>query len=130
MRYKNPSEVAGRYLYYEYTDEKGNKYGVKGDDTSAASFPDKVRQYMRNHNQAIPDDLASQIEDQVCGRLPKGMCWYEKKLGDGIAVVAHTVASLGDKAASVFGVKNAGLEKKARSCGGCNKRRAALNKVS
>lgn len=65
--------------------------------------------------------LQNQIEDQICTRQPPDRCWYEKKKGDQLARVFHSVARVID---SVVGTK---LEQKARRCGGCSKRRNKLN---
>ncbi len=127
MRYKNPSEVAGRYLSYDYKDDKGNDFHVDGSDSSANSFPRKVREFMEINGHEIPDNLNTQIEDQVCSRLPVGSCWVRS--GDVTATIIHSVARGVDKARKTFGMKDIQLEKKAKGCSSCNKRRQAMNKV-
>lgn len=125
MRYKNSNEVAGRYLYYDYKDDKGNDFHVDGTDTSARSFPRKVREFMAINHQEPPDNLDALIEDQVCSRLPAGSCWMQA--GDVTATAIHTVARVADRAAGILGLKTASLEKKAKGCSSCQKRRMAMN---
>lgn len=127
MRYKNPNEVAGRYLYYDYTDDKGNEFHVDGSDSSANSFPRKVREFMQINHQVPPDNLNALIENQICDRLPAGSCWISGA-GDIAAKAIHTAARAADRVASTFGLKSPQLEKKAKGCVSCGKRRAAMNK--
>ncbi len=128
MRYKNPSEVAGRYLSYDYKDDKGNDFHVDGSDSSANSFPRKVREFMAIQHHEVPDNLNALIEDQICQRLPAGSCWLGA--GDVTANVIHSVARVADRAAKVMGIKSPELEKKAKGCSSCNKRRQALNALN
>jgi hypothetical protein len=72
----------------------------------------------------VPYDLDKMIEDQICTRQPKGKCYYTKGLGDKISKAIHSVASVVDKVAGTQ------LEKKARGCSGCAKRRQRLNNLS
>jgi hypothetical protein len=69
----------------------------------------------------IPGNLRDVIEDQICMRQPADRCYYTKGLGDRLSLVVHKVAANVDK---VLGTQ---LEKKARGCGGCGRRRMKLN---
>jgi hypothetical protein len=69
----------------------------------------------------IPADLEYLVEHQICLRQPEGRCWQQS--GDVVANVIHGVARVIDK---VTGTK---LEKKAKGCATCGKRRDKLNKI-
>jgi C1A family cysteine protease len=113
--------------YYEFTDEKGNKFGVDGRDTDWNGWMDKIIAKMENNNVVPPDNLDEWVEDFMCQRLPKSKCYYTKGIGDGISQVIHKFASIADKSAKALGVKSS-LEKKARGCSSCGSRRMKLNK--
>lgn len=72
----------------------------------------------------IPGNLSLIIEDQICTRQPADRCYYTKGLGDGVSMVIHSAAKVVDR---ILGTK---LEKRARGCSGCSKRRAKLNAVN
>lgn len=72
----------------------------------------------------VPTNLRAMIEDQICSRQPAGKCYYTKGLGDIVSQAIHLGARAIDKTLGT------GLEKKARGCGGCARRRAQLNKLT
>ena len=84
----------------------------------------KARSWYISNGYEIPENLKAFIEDSICQSQPPGKCYYEKVLGDGIAFVVHKAAHAVDK------VLKTNLEQTARQCGGCGKRRIALNKAS
>ena len=124
MRLKDRS-IAGHF--YTYTVD-GKQYEVRTDG-SIDSLVAQVRTHMARNNFAIPENLGAWVEDQICSRMPPGKCFYESKAGDAVAKITHTAASLGDKAAKALGFTT-NLEKKARGCSACQKRRERLNQLS
>jgi hypothetical protein len=125
MKLKDNKRAPVGGWYYKYTIKRGNLtfpatvYGESLDKLIANTKKD-----MLSNSYHVPEDLAWQVEDQICQRQPGDRCWYEPALGDTIASVIHGAAKLTDK---VLGTK---LEHRARGCSSCNKRRAALNKLS
>jgi len=81
---------------------------------------------MRENSISIPTNLWDCIEDQICTRQPAGKCFYENKAGDQISQIIHVFAGGIDKLASSIGIES-GLEKAARGCTGCGRRRVKLN---
>jgi len=73
-----------------------------------------------------PNNIWCYIEDQICSRQPSGRCFYEDKAGDQIAKLIHKFAGGIDKAAASIGIIST-LEKRARTCTTCHKRRVYLN---
>ena len=120
LKDQNLSPVGGWYF----------KYDLKRDDLT---FPAKVygstfkslisniKKDMDANKHPIPADLEYQVEHQICLRQPEDRCWHQS--GDVVANVIHGVARVIDK---VTGTK---LEKKAKGCATCGKRRDKLNKI-
>lgn len=127
MKLKNPNDAIPGGLWYQYSDDKGNTYRVNGMDMTYGNlFINKIKGDMENKNVAVPDNLSYLVEQQICGRIAGQYCWQEA--GDAVAGVIHKFAHLGDKVASTFGI-NAQLEKRAKNCPSCQKRREALNQA-
>ena len=80
-----------------------------------------IEKDMKSNGQAIPADLEYQVEQQICARQPADRCWPQS--GDVVANVIHGAARVIDK---LTGTK---LEKKAKGCLSCGKRREKLNKI-
>jgi hypothetical protein len=90
------------------------------------SFSRKVFSDMMVNNVSVPDNLDYLIEQQICNRIGSQYCWQEA--GDKVANVIHTFANLGDRVAASLGVKS-NLEKAAKGCTACQKRRQAMNQA-
>lgn len=91
---------------------------------SQLNLDDLVKQTMTWHQikkVQSPAALKELVEDQICTRQPKDRCWYSKKAGDQLSRVIHAVAGAID---AVAGTK---LERRARGCYGCSKRRVSMN---
>lgn len=127
MRLKDKRTAPVGGFYYIFSDEKEKEYRVNGYGGSFNALLSAVRTHMARNGVTIPSNLEDYIEDQICSRQPPDRCFYEKKAGDQISKGIHTFASGADKVAQVLGVKTQ-LEKKARGCIGCAKRRMAMNK--
>lgn len=67
----------------------------------------------------VPETISQEIEDQICSRQPKGKC--RMGVGDKVAKVIQTAARAVDVVAGTQ------LEKKAKGCKGCRKRKVILN---
>jgi len=80
-----------------------------------------IRRDMESNKQPVPADLEYQVEQQICARQPEDRCWPQS--GDVVANVIHGAARVIDK---LTGTK---LEKKAKGCLTCGKRRERLNKI-
>jgi hypothetical protein len=80
----------------------------------------EVKQWHAAQGVKSPPELESMIENQICDRQPKDRC-YKRGLGD---LVASGVQML---AGAVDAVAGTTLQKKAKRCGGCSKRRVMLN---
>ncbi|MCJ7768640.1 hypothetical protein MUP79_09660, partial [Candidatus Bathyarchaeota archaeon] len=83
-----------------------------------------IQKDCRSNGVEVPENIEQLVEDQICERQPSDRCWYADGLGDRIAQAIHTVAAVTDR---VLGTK---LEKTARGCSSCNRRRNALNSLS
>ena len=124
MRLRKKNEgVAGGWRY-QYTDQFGNSYEVKG--VSLRDLIQKTEKSMRINGLEVPKNLDAWIEDQLCTRQPAGKCTYDESLGDRITVGIHAAARVVDIAANAVGLKTE-LEKKARICIGCHRRRMKLH---
>jgi len=127
MRLKDKNGPIPNGLWYEYSDDKGIKYRVNGmESVYGKTFANKVASDMKVNNVSVPENLDYLIEQQICGRISNQYCWQEA--GDKVANVIHTFASLGDRVAASLGV-NTNLEKAAKGCTACQKRRQAMNQT-
>lgn len=118
LRNKRETPVGG----FNYTDPISERFFDT--DSTFDSLVDKVRNYHAANGFSSPPNLALIIEDQICTRQPQGRCYYTSGLGDQVSKVIHGVAAAVDKVAGT------NLQKKARGCGGCAKRRAKLNQLN
>lgn len=112
---RNQSPVGGFYFIVPETNYKVMT------DGNFEKLVDAAVAYYNINQLPIPDYLEAIIEDQICMRQPAGRCRYTKGLGDQIAKAAHAVTGLIDKVAGT------NLQKRARGCGGCARRRQRLN---
>lgn len=127
MRLRNKNEAPIGGWTYSFEDNHGNQYISRGD--TARTLQAKVATDMRANGVKVPDNLWDYIEDQICSRQPQGMCIYESKLGDNVSKLIHVFAGGIDRAASVVGISS-NLEKRARQCTTCGKRRVKLNTIT
>lgn len=126
LRDRSISPVSG--WLYEYT-ANGHTYQVRNSEGSLDSLVAAVRTHMARNGVVPKDNLKAIVEDQICSRQPAGKCFYESKAGDIVAATAHTFGALGDKVAKVIGLPSPNLEKKARGCSACQKRRERMNQL-
>ena len=123
---KNDTPVGG--WYYDWQDESGRNFRTTGVSGGLKGLARLTRREMSANNVKPPLNLEDYIEDQICGRVPKGKCYYEAKAGDMVSATIHTFARTADSVASSLGIKTS-LEKKARGCSSCGKRRVKLNSI-
>lgn len=126
MRLKDKYSAPVGGFYYTYESE-GKPYRVNGCGGSFNALVGLVRTHMAQNNVQAPENLEALIEDQICSRQPADRCFYEAKAGDQLSKTIHAFARGTDNIAKVLGF-NTKLEKKARGCGACAKRRMAMNK--
>lgn len=112
---RNQAPVGGFYYIIPETNDKVMASG------NLESLNDSVAGYYQLKGLPLPSYLEARIEDQICMRQPEGRCRYTKGVGDLIAKAAHAVTGAIDKVAGTQ------LQKKARGCGGCARRRQRLN---
>lgn len=114
LRDRHTSPPGGIY----YITEDGKKIISPTDLRRLAML---VEDYLSANGMTVPEMLMDTIEDQICERLGPMYCWkgVGDKVADAIAGAARTV----DKFLGTT------LEKKAKSCSGCAKRRRRLNKL-
>jgi hypothetical protein len=120
MKLKDPklSPVGGWFYRYELT--KGTlKFPATVYGSTFSNLIANVKKDMDVNQYPIPATLADDIEHQICLRQPEGRCWMQT--GDTVANVIHSIARVIDNAT---GTK---LEKKAKGCATCGKRRQTLN---
>lgn len=107
-----------------YQDANRVWYSVSG--SSLRELVHEARKDMTANSVSIPKNLQAYIEDYICSRQTGDRCLYDEKVGDKISQYIHVFAGGVDAAASKIGIK-LNLQKKARSCSGCAKRRMKLN---
>ena len=120
MKFKDPHLAPVGGWYYEYTltrEDRTFHAVIRG--SSFRNLIANVKKDMEINGNAVPADLAYQIEQQICMRQPEGRCWVQA--GDAVASVIHSFARVID---NVTGTK---LERKAKGCKVCGKRRQKLN---
>jgi hypothetical protein len=123
LKNKNLAPVGGWFWRYEI--KRGNLtfpaivYG-----TTWSSLMQNIQKDYGSNGIELPSNIKAMVEDQICQRQPSDRCWYSDGLGDKIAQAIHTVAAVTDK------VLRTQLERKARRCRNCNKRRNILNSLS
>lgn len=122
LRKKNEGVVGG--WKYQYFDKNGNTYSVTG--MTLRDLIENTKRSMKVNGFEVPDNIDAWVEDQICTRQPPGKCIYDDGLGDQITKGIHAVARVADSVANAIGLKPE-LEKKARTCLGCHRRRMKLN---
>ena len=80
-----------------------------------------IEKDMKSNDHQVPEDLEYQVEQQICARQPEDRCWMQS--GDITASVIHGAARMIDRLA---GTK---LERKAKGCLSCGRRREKMNKI-
>lgn len=115
LKDRNESPVGGFYYDDPITGDRVESGG------NFDSLVRAVENWLTIKGQEIPPKLSALIEDQICMRQPPNRCFYTKGVGDQISKVIHGVASVVDRVAGTD------LEKKARGCSRCGKRRVRLN---
>ena len=123
LKNKNLAPVGGYYFKYEINKSGKTFQAVVHGQSWSGLIQNIKREYSANSLE-LPDNIEQIVEDQICQRQPGDRCWYSDGIGDRIAQAIHKVANVADK---VLGTK---LEKKARGCSACNRRRNALNSLS
>lgn len=114
MTLKNYSTTPPGGLYYIAADGRT----IRG--INMRDLTERVSSYYAANNIVVSADLRQIIEDQICSRLSKEWCWQQP--GD---VIANLIA----KGASVVdAVLGTNLEKAAKGCGGCGKRKRTINR--
>jgi hypothetical protein len=120
LKDKNRAPVGG--FKYRYAIQRFNlsfPATVYGD--SWTRLIANIKRDMKSNDQPIPDDLEYQVEQQICAGQPEDRCWQQS--GDVAANLIHGAARMID---SIAGTK---LERKARLCLACGKRREKMNKI-
>lgn len=120
LKDRNLSPIGGWYFHYDL--KKGSlTFPAKVYGSTFRSLISNIKNDMGANNYPIPADLEYEVEQQICKRQPADRCWQQS--GDVVANVIHGVARVIDK---VTGTR---LEKKAKGCATCGKRRDKLNKI-
>lgn len=123
LKNKNLAPVGGWFWRYEIKRDKLTFPAIVYGSTWSSLMQNIQKDY-RSNGVELPSNIEQMVEDQICQRQPSDRCWYSDGLGDRIAQAIHTVAAVTD---TVLGTQ---LEKKARGCSSCNKRRNILNSLS
>lgn len=74
-------------------------------------------------DEQAPSFIGELVEDQICNRQPAEKCRKSKKLGDALHNAIMGTLKVID------GIAKTNLAPRAKKCGSCGKRRAALNKI-
>ena len=120
MKLKDPKLAPVGGFYYKYYLTKGDlKFPAKVYGSSLANLIANVKKDMEANRYPVPATLAYDIEQQICARQPEGRCWMQA--GDAVANVIHSVAR------AIDNVTGSTLERKAKGCLACGKRRKKLN---
>lgn len=129
MKLKDPTHTPIGGIWYQYEDDKGNKYRVNGYGVPLKDFTVIAANHMQNNNVEVPSDLEYRIEQQICARPEmRGKCW--KEAGDATKSIIHTFAKTADKVASKIGLPSPNLAKRASGCKTCGRRANNMNKAS
>lgn len=112
MKLKDPFNYPPTGWVYSDYDTKAE---IKG--SSLEDLAQKVNKFRLDNNLPPLENVEQMIQDQLCDKLGVSYC-DEKGLGDIVHDIAQPIAKVIDK---VVGTNVQG-------CGGCAKRRAALNR--
>lgn len=122
MKLKDPHLAPVGGWYYEFTlTREARTFPAIIRSGSFRNLIANVKKDMEINGNEIPVDLAYQIEQQICQRQPEGRCWMQT--GDQVANMIHSAARLIDSVAGTT------LERKAKGCKVCGKRRSVLNQM-
>lgn len=127
MRLKNSSDTPIGGWRFEI-EINGKTKVIKENEGGKRKLLSKIRSFYANNRIDVPENLEDIVEDQICMRQPVGRCFYTKGIGDQFSKVIHGVAKVIDTGARRIGVSS-NLEKKARGCSGCGRRRNKLNQL-
>jgi hypothetical protein len=109
----------GGWMYFDPTFQREIRVDTNLEDLAYMA----ARLYEANGYE-VPPHLIKYIEEVICDRQPPGRCMYERKLGDGVALIVNKAAKAIDH------VLKTELEQKTRGCSGCGQRRRYLNRSS
>jgi hypothetical protein len=124
---KNNTPVGGWIFFWK--DSSGREFKTVGTSGGFHGLIRKIRREMYENNVTPPEYLEDLVEDQICTRQPPQACYYEGKIGDQLAKTIHVFARAADSVASKIGIQS-NLEKKARGCAACGKRRTQMNQLT
>lgn len=116
MKLKDQRSAPPGGLYFITSDKRV----IRGE--TMRKLTQNAESYLSGNDLEIPPYLAQVIEDQICNRLPKNMCWQQS--GDVMAGIIAKTASLVDSALGT------NLEAAAKGCSGCARRRRAMNRIT
>jgi hypothetical protein len=120
LKDRNRGPVGG--WFYKYTLKRdGLDFPATVWGSTWNNLISNIEKDMRANSVEVPVDLEYQVEQQICARQPEDRCWPQS--GDVVANVIHSVARVID---SVTGTK---LERKAKGCKACGRRRERMNKI-
>jgi len=104
--------------------------------TTPVSFSELVRlvaAFYANNKLENPESFERLVEEQICSRLPEdnNYCWGTSGIGDKTARLIHAVARGADNVSRRLGIRKdkETLEKKAKGCSGCQRRRQKMNEA-
>jgi len=121
LKDRNRGPVGGWVYRYTITRFNGLEFPAIVYGSTWNNLIDNIKKDMRSNAYSIPDDLEYQVEQQICALQPPDRCWMQS--GDVTANVIHSAARLIDKVAGTT------LERKAKGCKVCGKRRERMNKI-
>lgn len=122
MKLKEPRRAPVGGWWYRYTITRNNlEFPATVYGESLSRLIENTIKDMRSNGVTAPVDLADIVETQICDRQPPERCWMGA--GDRVAQAIHGVARVVDRIAGT------GLEKRAKGCSSCMKRRQALNNM-
>ena len=131
LKDRRKAPVGGYWFVYELVkDGETVQVRVNSNEGGIDGLIRRVKADMVVNSQPVPEDLDWIVEDQICQRQPEGQCFYEHKVGDQIANLIHIGARMVDGAVQAVTGSSPNLEKKAKGCPSCNKRRKTLNNLS
>jgi L-lactate utilization protein LutC len=121
LKDRNKGPVGGFIYRYKITRFNGLEFPAIVYGTTWNSLIENIKKDMRSNAHPIPADLEYEVEQQICERQPADRCWMQS--GDVTANIIHSAARMIDKVAGTS------LEKKAKGCKVCGKRRERMNKM-
>jgi hypothetical protein len=122
MRLWRRSEAPIGGWYYLFED--GERVPRAGVATGLEPLITAVVNRLEAREEEVPEYISELIEDQICTRQPPEKCRYTKSAGDQLAKAISLAA------AGIDSVLGTNLQKTARRCGSCGKRRVRMNQLS